>query len=380
MSPLPRSLKPSAALVIGLTNKYRFDLFFRTTVHIVALEIFSVLVTLAVFWWAIDYAQGELVRLIIEHLNQAILAFPQTPPESLPQAIEGVRLQIGWYVVFGVTVIAALFGYLLARLTLRPARNSLAFQKQFIGNIAHELRTPLSTIKINTEVALLESGLPQEIEKTLKDTITELDRLSEIINNLLSFDRLMRPERMRYSALDLGVLVDEVAKRHAPVAKVRGIELLVRKHGERNVWGNAIALEQVVTNLLKNAIAYTPKNRGGRVTVSIEPRGEETIALTVSDTGIGIAQKDLFRIFEPFYRGDTSRTRGLGTGTSGLGLAIVNEIVRLHHGRTHIQSALGRGTAITIVLPRSPRAELSESSVHTSAPLNEVSVDFSRHG
>jgi len=102
------------------------------------------------------------------------------------------------------------------------------------------------------------------------------------------------------------------------------------------------------------------------------------VALTVSDTGIGIGQKDLFHIFEPFYRGDSSRARGAGTGTSGLGLAIVNEIVRLHKGSIIIRSAPGAGTEFRITLPAAhDKALLNPLDGESKGNANEVSVDFS---
>jgi len=101
--------------------------------------------------------------------------------------------------------------------------------------------------------------------------------------------------------------------------------------------------------------------------------------LSVTDSGIGISRKDLQHLFEPFYRGDTSRARGVERGTSGLGLAIVNEIVRLHHGSIRVQSALGQGTTFTIMLPQAENGEDTETSVEDEEhDVNEVSFDFSK--
>jgi signal transduction histidine kinase len=97
----------------------------------------------------------------------------------------------------------------------------------------------------------------------------------------------------------------------------------------------------------------------------------------VSDTGMGIADKDLFHIFEPFYRADTSRAREIGTGSSGLGLAIMNEIVRLHHGTITVRSALGRGTSIKVSIPRATTATETPETPTDDADMHEVSLDFS---
>jgi signal transduction histidine kinase len=250
--------------------------------------------------------------------------------------------------------LAAFFGYLAARFALSPTRNSLEYQKRFIGNVAHELRTPLSVIRTSTEVALMDDSLSNYSRSTFNGTIEELDRISEIINNLLSFDTLLRPGRIRMKPLQLGEVLALVAKRHADLAATRGISLtFVNECGEdcSYVLGNEVALTQVFTNLVKNALNYTPQHDGRSVEVTLRDK-EDSIQVSVADTGIGIAQKDLYHIFEPFYRGDTARDRSVSGGTSGLGLAIVNDIVRAHRGTTIIRSALNRGTTIEITFPK----------------------------
>ncbi|MDP3402735.1 MAG: HAMP domain-containing sensor histidine kinase, partial [bacterium] len=155
-------------------------------------------------------------------------------------------------------------------------------------------------------------------------------------------------------------------------------ELIAKMDEDCFVCGNGVALEQVVTNLVKNAVNYTPKDRDGSVTVTVAPEPGDKIMLSVKDTGIGIDQKDLFHIFEPFYRGDTSRARGIGTGTSGLGLAIVNEIVRLHKGGITIRSTPGKGTEIRVILPAVGAKNLPDPLANGNTnSTNEVSVDFS---
>ena len=241
-------------------------------------------------------------------------------------------------------------------------------QKLFISKVAHELRTPIAIIKTETEVALLREKMPQDLRKSLKSIQGELDRISEIINNLLSLNTLERPEHMHFTHLDLLPLVHSVTRRHAPLARERGVGVYVRKEGFRAVWGNSVALEQVVTNLLKNALAYTPKNAGGKITITIAPAPEAMVRLTITDNGIGIAQDDLNHIFEPFYRADTSRVRRIRKSGSGLGLTIVNEIVRAHKGKIEIQSVLRKGTSISIYLPGSLSRPLQNESltVHSS--------------
>lgn len=250
-----------------------------------------------------------------------------------------------------IFLISLLFGFLSSQYALRPTRRSLGNQKRFIGNIAHELRTPLAIMKTSTEVALMESGLTANAIATFNTTLEELTRISETINNLLSFDSLIRPGHISTRPIHIPQILAAVVDRHQELARNRQISLTLDTPDDAYIVGNETAIEQVFTNLIKNSLNYTPSHDGRSVVVKgwVTPGNE--VVVTVADTGIGIAQKDLFYIFEPFYRGDTSRARGIGSGTSGLGLAIVHDIVRLHQGTIVIRSALNRGTTIEITFP-----------------------------
>ncbi len=326
--------------VTSLWEKYKADLFFRTTLHVIFLQALLVFVCVAALLLALQFADNK-----------------------------------GLFFV-AIVVAAAGFGILLARFTLKPARDTLRYQRLFISNVAHELRTPLSTIKTSTEVALLEDASPS-LRATMQEILIELDRISEIINNLLSLNTLTRPERMQFQNVDLGPIVDTVVRRHVQLARERGIELIVKKDTYCVVWGNATAIEQVITNLLKNAISYTPKDGNGVVSVSVRPDYHGMIFIAISDNGIGIAQEDLFHIFEPFYRADMSRVRKVRKTGSGLGLTIVNEIVRVHHGRITIQSALRKGTVVSVFLPSGASHDI-EPPGNSARGKSEVSVDFSK--
>ena len=351
------SLKQFVAWVTGLTDKYRYNPFVRTAVHITVLQVILAVVMIGIFSWAINYAQQRTVSSISEHLSD-VIAGGTTTPSDLPETIAQVRAHAYELVFFII-------------------RHSLRAQKQFIGNIAHELRTPLAIIKTNTEVALFDPNLDPTAKQTFEDTLIELDRISEIINNLLTFDSFARPRRLEFEPLDVRAVVETVLRRHLPLAKERGIQLAMDSGGPAIVDGNATALEQVFTNLVKNAINYTPQHKDGSVRLIIEPDQEGRTVVTVADTGIGINQKDLFHIFEPFYRGETSRARGVGSGTSGLGLAIVNELVRMHRGSITIRSAVGRGTAVKVTFPPPTRIAADRSLSADQSGMHEVSLDFS---
>jgi signal transduction histidine kinase len=332
--------KQFAALVTDFAHKYRRDVFLRTEVNIIALQV--------------GYAFVILVFSI-----GAIVAFSRVSTRSI--------LLVSTFIL-GITT---LFGFLVARLALAPARNALTSQKEFIGNIAHELRTPLAIIKANTEILLLEDRVGRNVRSTLVSNVEELDRISGIINNLLSLNVLVQPERLPFTMVDFGSVVRRVVSKLPQPAGKRSLRVKVRISAKCSVPGNATALEQIVTNILKNAFQHTTS---GEILITAGPDPQGALEFSVRDTGTGIAHDDLVRILEPFYRGDRARTRSGGVG-SGLGLAIVNELVKLHKGRISVRSALRQGTTVTVTLPSSS-SETSKSTLSKDG-LNEVFSDFS---
>ena len=373
------SLKQFAESVTALTDSYRFNPFIRATVNVILLQVVLIVLTVGVFWWAIGYSQQETVDSISTHIVEMVEGTPSTTAQSLPETIDDVKTRTITYTFVLIVSLASLFGFLVSRYALRPARNSLQFQKQFIGNVAHEIRTPMAIIKTNTEVALMDPSLPKDTREVFEETIVELDRMSETINNLLTFDTLVRPERIKTTTVDMAAVAQAVVERHTELAHSRGVAVALSTKENTCVLGNTTALEQVVTNLVKNAINYTPKDQEKKVEVTVDHDFSKNVIVTVSDQGIGIAQKDLYHIFEPFYRADTSRARGIGTGSSGLGLAIVNEIVRMHHGTISIRSALGQGTTIKVTLPQGSAAQAYDTNGNEGeSGTSEVSIDFSR--
>lgn len=375
--PIP-SLKQSAAWATALTDSYRYNPFVQATVNIIVILFVLTISLIAISGWAIQYAQRNTVGSIQYHIQEVVHGTPDAA-STLPDAIATVRERTFAYIFVGLVALITLFAFLLIRFALSPTKESMLMQRRFIGNIAHELRTPLAVMKTSTEVALMDDTITTDVRETLQSNIIELNRVSEIINNLLSFDLLVRPNRMKTEVLDLKTMSDVVIQRHAAFAESRGIALDASYlTGNRYIRGNASALEQVLTNLVKNAINYTPADKDGHVSVEIDNDYQGRVVVSVIDNGIGIAQKDLYRVFEPFFRGDTSRARGVGTGTSGLGLAIVNEIVRMHRGSINIKSVVGEGTTVSIAFPAMPAPkEAMENMFGTDDSMHEVSIDFS---
>lgn len=317
-----------------------------------------------------NYLYKDILQTFLSGINQNI--YPVSlDGQNVIQVAQMIKVK-NFFRFFGIALLVTLiFSYIIAKMTLSPVRNALKSQKRFVSDIAHELRTPLAIIKTNSEVAMLDKYIDNKIKKVFKNNIEELDRASGIINNLLTFSNLIRPEYIKFDQIDMSLVVDTAVKKLDELIKRRETKVTVKKISPYHVWGNMTALEQIVNNLLKNAINYTPFH--GKVLVKVEPDYIGNVVLTVSDTGIGIAEKDLAHIFEPFYRAEESRNRQ--SGSSGLGLTIVSELVKLHSGRVEIVSKLKEGTIVRVILPHGKR-NLPHVVNGSTEESNKVALDF----
>ena len=225
-------------------------------------------------------------------------------------------------------------------------------RRDFVANVSHELKTPATSLRL----------LAESLEETIgKDPIQarlfaaqlkkETERLSHLITDLLDLTRLESQERVENPVpVDVRGVLMTVLARMRRVARKKNITLQWKRFGraaQYTVLGDETQLASMFTNLVDNAVQYTPP--GGRVEVTGGFEGSE-IAIQVSDTGIGIPQASLPRIFERFYRVDKARSKE--TGGTGLGLSIVKHVAENHGGRVTVESAPGEGSTFTVYLPR----------------------------
>lgn len=234
--------------------------------------------------------------------------------------------------------------------TLDNLKKSEAMRREFVADVSHELRTPITSIRSYAEtLSENASQMPAETEQEfLQVIVTESDRMTKIVQDLLTLSR--------FDAGSFTLKMEEFSFEKS-VRDVYNAMLLESEHRRQSfkvefkndpgvIYGDKVRVEQVLMNLISNAIKYTPD--GGRIHISAG-RIENTVWATVRDNGVGIPQKDIGHVFDRFYRVDKARSRE--SGGTGLGLSIAREIVARHDGELTIESKFGKGTSITMTLP-----------------------------
>jgi two-component system, OmpR family, sensor kinase len=238
----------------------------------------------------------------------------------------------------------------------RAVEASQRSQRDFVANVSHELKTPLTSIQGFAQ-AILDGTAGDEpaIHRAASVIQGEAERLSRMVGRLLDLARLESGEAsMTWSTVDLAQLLRSSADRLALLADQRQVRLTLDLPDSVPIIGDGDRLTEVLTNLIDNSLSHT--DPGGRVGLAIADVGDDSVTISVTDTGHGIPAEDLPRIFERFYQVDKSRSRQTTAGQPGvgLGLAIVSEIIRAHSGHVNVESVLGVGSRFTVTLPRHP--------------------------
>jgi len=213
------------------------------------------------------------------------------------------------------------------------------------ADLAHELRTPISNLRGEAEVALSRCRTPKEYQETLTSSLEEFDRLARMIDGLLFIARADNPsgvlDQVRFDARRE---IDAVIEFHEAQAEEK--EVTVTCEGSGDLTGDPVLFRRAISNLLANALKHTPAE--GRIAIRLDRRPGQGLQVSVSDTGPGIPPEHLSRVFDRFFRAEPSH------GGVGLGLAIVQSIMRLHGGTASAQSHPGEGTTMTLQFPPTP--------------------------
>ncbi|MFQ5428224.1 MAG: sensor histidine kinase [Thermodesulfobacteriota bacterium] len=219
--------------------------------------------------------------------------------------------------------------------------------KQFSADASHELKTPLTILKGEMEIALRSTGEPQLMRDVITSSLEEVDRMSNIVKNLLDLTKIgVEKGAAALEGVHLETVLMERFEHFKRFALDRGVTLRVVKNEPAVVEADPLRIGQLFYNLIDNAIKYT--GRGGDVSLSVSREGDEAV-FKVRDTGVGIMSEDLPHVFDRFYRVDKARTRE--AGGAGLGLSICKEIVETYGGTISVESSYGEGTAFTVRFP-----------------------------
>lgn len=235
------------------------------------------------------------------------------------------------------------FNSLLGRMkTLDDSR------REFVANVSHELKTPMTSVKVLADSLLSQQDAPAELYREFMVDITqEIEREDKIINDLLALVKLDKAAaQLNISVVNMNELTEIILKRLRPIARKRDIELLLVSTRVVTAEVDEVKMSLILTNLIENAIKYNKEQ--GKVTVTLDA-DHQFFTVEVADTGIGIPEESLSQIYERFYRVDKSHSREIG-GT-GLGLAITRSAVLLHRGSIKAESTEGEGTVFLVKIP-----------------------------
>ena len=230
-------------------------------------------------------------------------------------------------------------------------------RREFVANVSHELKTPITSMKVLADSLLEQEGVPVELyQEFMHDIASQLDRETAIIDDLLALVKLdKRTGVLHLSDVNINEMLERLIKQLGPLANVNDLSVTFESHRNVTARVDEVKLSLACMNVLENAIKYNKPSGSVKVSLDLE---EEQCVITIADTGIGIPQDELDKVFERFYRVDKSHAQKLGG--SGLGLSIVRQAIEMQGGSVSAESQEGTGTIVTIKVPMSVEAVTEE--------------------
>ncbi len=244
--------------------------------------------------------------------------------------------------------LATSFNELLNRLD-----ESFKREQQFIGDVAHELKTPLATLRSSVEIALSKDREKEEYKEVLNETLTDVDRINSTLKNVLDLAWTEADQVKNLTkSFNLSELIEELREIAVKMASQKSIEVDGQTEKDLEVFGDKEKFSRAILNFLDNAIKYTPQR--GKIEFNLRLKDSDAI-ITIKDSGEGILSEDLPHIFDRFYRGSKTDKETLllrnKTFGSGLGLAIAQVVIKAHKGEIEVKSKVGQGTTFILRLP-----------------------------
>lgn len=266
--------------------------------------------------------------------------------EQIDRTLQRLDWGLGGGIVLGLAM-SGFGGIWLTRQAMQPIEKSFQKLQQFTADASHELRSPLMAIKANAAVALKYSeGIRNSDREKFQAIASATTQMTALTEDLLMLARTDRTLQQNCSFLDLRMILEQLIQLYKPYAETKQIELKIQITDPLYIYGDSVQISRLFTNLLDNALRYTPE--GGQVNVFGNCEGR-SIVVSIQDTGIGIASDQLDRIFDRFWRAD--RSRSYTDKGFGLGLAIAQNIANDRGGSISVTSELGSGSCFTVRLP-----------------------------
>ncbi|MDQ0427621.1 two-component system sensor histidine kinase ResE [Planomicrobium stackebrandtii] len=297
--------------------------------------------------WVFKNGSTEAQPLPAEmlHMLDHVLVFEEEIEEELE--IEGAYYAINFSPLYSG---ASIRGAVAVLHNMTEQHRLEKLREDFIANVSHELRTPIAMLQGYSEAILDDVGATEEERREMTKIIyEESQRMGRLVTDLLNLARMESGHMRIYKEIvQLNNAIERMTLKFSQIAKDSGVQLTFET--TLDDWAaseiDEDRIEQVMTNLIDNAIRHTPKE--GQVVVRVEQQ-QEYAKISINDNGIGISEKDLEFVFERFYKADKART--LGTGGTGLGLAIASNIIKVHEGKIFAESTVGQGTSFVFLLP-----------------------------
>ncbi|BDZ63709.1 sensor histidine kinase [Agromyces mangrovi Wang et al. 2018] len=248
-------------------------------------------------------------------------------------------------------------------------------RRDFVANISHELKTPIASVTLLAEALDHAADDPGQVRRFAQRLTEESARLGRITNEIIELSRLQAHEAVESAQrIEVDALVRQAVDQNRVIAASKRVDIAIKAKSKAAVYGDEALLRVAVHNLVANALTYS--HEGSRVGVGVYRSADGVVEIAVTDQGIGIAEADLDRVFERFYRVDQARARD--TGGSGLGLAIVKHTVQNHGGDVRVWSRPGRGSTFTIRLPEAAAVPAPPSNPSTAADAVSASPEETR--
>ena len=304
------------------------------------------------FWIEETDIIGKTYLEVIEHedVKQIIDHIFMTEQKIRRQITIPIHIQMKNLEVYGAPIISSnneWKGIVLVFHDITEIKRLEKIRKDFVANVSHELKTPVTSIKGFTET-LLDGALHDEkaLESFLNIILKESNRLQSLVYDLLELSKIEQEDmKLKIDQVEINKLIHDIVDSLKKCAEDKQIDIQIFEERSLTVEGDSLRLQQIFINLLSNAIAYTLPS--GKVEVHIKD-DDEFVVISIADTGIGIEKEEIPRIFERFYRVDRARSRN--SGGTGLGLAIVKHSVEAHHGEIHVESEVGKGSRFIVKL------------------------------